>query len=212
MYCARSHRGEDRRVRTLCRASRRSPSQDMIGGRYVDDEVLRVVAHDGAHRSGNKNCSRLGIKASCLTRQTCLLPVFSSVLQTLIQEASSPALSAGCCGVLGTSWACWGHRQRHAKSQHASRKQCRPGRATERTPSIDRLCSYRPFLVQRASPALGQYLKCGLDMIGGAKVNGLRVIAAAVEEGVEALAPLPVRVLPDSSARNGIPRFSRPPI
>ena len=34
----------------------------MIGGRYVDDEVLRVVAHDGAHRSGNKNCSRLGIK------------------------------------------------------------------------------------------------------------------------------------------------------
>ena len=62
MYCARSHRGEDRRVRTLYRASRRSPSQDMIGGRYVDDEVLRVVAHDGAHRSGNKNCSRLGIK------------------------------------------------------------------------------------------------------------------------------------------------------
>jgi hypothetical protein len=154
----------------------------------------------------------LGSSASCLTRQTCLLPVFSSVLQTLIQEASSPALSAGCCGVLGTSWACWGHRQRHAKSQHASPKQCRPGRAAERTPSINRLCSYRPFLVQRASPALGQYLKCGLDMIGGAKVNGLRVIAAAVEEGVEALAPLPVRVLPDSSARNGIPRFSRPPI
>ena len=210
MYCARSHRGEDRRVRTLCRASRRSPSQDMIGGRYVDDEVLRVVAHDGAHRSGNKNCSRLGIKRLVFDQANLLVACL------LVRVANLDPRGFLACPLrrllrrLGSSWACWGHRQRHAKSQHASRKQCRPGRAAERTPSINRLCSYRPFLVQRASPALGQYLKCGLDMIGGAKVK--RVIAAAVEEGVEALAPLPVRVLPDSSARNGIPRFSRPPI
>ena len=44
----------------------------------------------------------LGSSPSCLTRQTCLLPVFSSVVQTLTQAVSSPVLFAGCDGRANT--------------------------------------------------------------------------------------------------------------
>src|SRR6476660_895421 len=115
-----------------------------IGRRHVDQQVFLSSPSIVRTATEIRIAPVLGSSPSCLMRQTCLLPVFSSVVQILTQLLSAPA-AAVVGAVFGTSWPCWAAAivVPHPNA-NAARKTGQPIKRSPFHPSIDLPISTSP--------------------------------------------------------------------